>query len=116
MIPQSIEEILSTARNAGASDVHLAAGLPPKMRVNGSLITMDYSRMTPSDTLDILIHIMPQAQRDLLEERGECDFSFSVTGCGRCRANAYKQKGSVAFALHLVDARLRKIWRCRVPL
>ena len=106
MISQSIEEILSAARNAGASDVHLAAGLPPKMRVNGSLITMDYSRMTPSDTLDILIHIMPQVQRDLLEERGECDFSFSVTGCGRCRANAYKQKGSVAFALHLVDFRL----------
>lgn len=102
----SIEEILSAARNAGASDVHLAAGLPPKMRVNGSLLTMDYSRMTASDTLDILIHVMPQVQRDIFEDRGECDFSFSVPGCGRCRANAYKQKGSVAFALHLVDAQL----------
>ncbi|MCI8693444.1 MAG: PilT/PilU family type 4a pilus ATPase [Lachnospiraceae bacterium] len=106
MFSLSIEEILSAARNAGASDVHLAAGLPPKMRVNGLLITMDYSRLTASDTLDILIRVMPQAQRDIFEDRGECDFSFSVPGCGRCRANAYKQKGSVAFALHLVDAQL----------
>ena len=53
MFSLSIEEILSAARNAGASDVHLAAGLPPKMRVNGLLITMDYSRLTASDTLEI---------------------------------------------------------------
>lgn len=110
-----IEEILCAARKAGASDVHLAAGLPPKMRVNGSLVTMDFSRIMPSDTLDILIHVMPQAQRDKFEERGEYDFSFSVPDCGRCRANAYKQKGSVAFALHLVDAQLPSAEDLEIP-
>lgn len=102
----SIEEILRTAREAGASDVHLAAGLPPKMRVNGTLVTMNHSRITPSDTLDILISVMPEVQRQKFEEKGEYDFSFAVPECGRCRANAYKQKGSVAFALHLVDAKV----------
>lgn len=102
----SIEEILRTAREAGASDVHLAAGTPPRMRVNGVLETMNYSRITPSDTLDILISVMPEVQRQRFEERGEYDFSFAVPECGRCRANAYRQKGSVAFALHLVDAKV----------
>lgn len=102
----SIDEILRTAREAGASDVHVAAGLPPKMRVNGTLVTMSHSRITPSDTLDILLRVMPEAQREGFEEHGEADFSFAVAECGRCRANAYKQKGSVAFALHLVDAKI----------
>ncbi len=102
----SIEEILRTAREAGASDVHLAAGTPPRMRVNGVLETMNYSRITSSDTLDILISVMPEVQRQRFEERGEYDFSFAVPECGRCRANAYRQKGSVAFALHLVDAKV----------
>ncbi len=99
----SIEEILCAAREAGASDVHLAAGLPPRMRVNGKLVTMSYPGVRASDALDILVHVMSQAQRESFEEKGEYDFSFSVPGCGRCRANAYRQKGSVAFALHLVD-------------
>lgn len=106
LTPYSIEEILRTAREAGASDVHLAAGTVPRMRVNGALVSMNYSRMNPSDTLDLLIDIMPEGPRAVFEERGEYDFSFTVPGCGRCRANAYKQKGSVAFALHLVDAKL----------
>ncbi len=118
MFSLSIEEILSAARNAGASDVHLAAGLPPKMRVNGLLITMDYSRLTASDTLDILIRVMPQAQRDIFEDRGECDFSFSVPGCGRCRANAISRREAwlSPFIWWMRSSLLRKIWRCRVPL
>ena len=102
----SIEEILRTARENGASDVHVAAGLPPKMRVNGILVTMNHSRITASDTLDILLRVMPDIQREGFEERGEADFSFAVAGCGRGRANAYKQKGSVAFAFHLVDGKV----------
>ena len=46
----TIEEILRAAKEAGASDVHLTVGIPPKMRVNGNLITMDYPRMLPADT------------------------------------------------------------------
>ena len=48
----TIEEILREAKEAGASDVHLTVGIPPKMRVNGDLITMNYSKMLPADTLD----------------------------------------------------------------
>ena len=102
----SIDEILRMAREAGASDVHIAAGLPPRMRVNGILVTMSHSPIAHSDTMNILLGIMPEIQREGFEERGETDFSFAVAGCGRCRANAYKQKGSVAFALHLVDAKV----------
>lgn len=97
-----IEEILREAKEAGASDVHLTVGIPPKMRVNGDLITMNYSKLLPADTLDILIGVMSEAQRERFEERGEYDFSFSIPCCGRFRVNAYKQRGSVAMAFRLV--------------
>lgn len=99
-----IEEILCEARNAGASDVHLVAGMPPKMRIGGALFSMNFPRVTPADTLDILISVMPQALRDRFEERGEYAFSFTLPAGGRCRANAYQQKGSVALALRLIEA------------
>ena len=74
----AIEEILREAKEAGASDVHLTVGIPPRMRVNGNLVTMNHSRMLQSDTLDILLSIISEAQRDRFEGWGEYDFSFSI--------------------------------------
>lgn len=102
----TIEEILRTAKEAGASDVHVTVGVPPKMRVNGKLVTMDYPIMYPTDTLDVLINIMSEYQRDCFEERGEYDMSLSIPNCGRYRVNAYKQRGSVAFAFRVVDTKI----------
>ncbi|MCM1192795.1 MAG: PilT/PilU family type 4a pilus ATPase [Butyrivibrio sp.] len=99
----AIEEILREAGEAGASDVHLTVGVPPRMRVNGKLVTMNnYSGMLQTDTLDILLEIMSETQRERFEGRGEYDFSFSIPDCGRFRVNAYRQRGSVALAFRLV--------------
>lgn len=97
-----IEAILQEANIAGASDVHLTVGSPPRMRVNGNLITMNYSKMLPADTLDILIGVMSEVQRQKFEERGEYDFSFSIPNSGRYRVNAYKQRGGAALAFRLI--------------
>ncbi len=99
-----LEEILCTARRAGASDVHLTAGSPPRMRVRGELMIMEYARLVPAETLDMLLRILPEGQRELFEERGEYDFSCSLVKGGRCRINAYKQRGNVTLVVRLVDA------------
>ena len=102
----NIEDILRVAKDAGASDVHLTVGIPPKMRVYGSLITMDYPKLLPADTLDILISIMTETQRQRFEERGEYDMSFSLPNVGRYRLNAFKQRGSIAMAFRLVGTEI----------
>lgn len=111
----TIEEILREAKEAGASDVHLTVGIPPKMRVNGSLVTMDYPKLLPGDTLDVLIRIMTESQRERFEERGEYDMSFSIPGCGRFRVNVYKQRGSVALAFRLVGISIPTAEELGVP-
>ncbi|MBQ6806878.1 MAG: type IV pilus twitching motility protein PilT [Lachnospiraceae bacterium] len=102
----TIEEIMREAKEAGASDVHITVGIPPKMRVNGKLITMNYPKMMPSDTTEIVLEIMTEVQRNRFEERGEYDMSFSIPELGRYRVNVYKQRGSVALALRLVGTQV----------
>lgn len=99
----SVEEVLTKAKAAGASDVHITVGVPPKMRVNGKLITMDYEKMGPNDTLQAVKDIMTEEQFARFDKRGEYDMSFSIRDVGRYRVNAYKQRGSAALALRLVD-------------
>ncbi len=110
-----IKEIMRKAKEAGASDVHITVGIPPKMRVNGNLITMDYPRLMPADTLEILLNIMTETQREKFEEKGEYDMSFSIPELGRFRVNAYKQRGSVALALRLVETNVKSAKELGVP-
>ncbi len=98
-----IQEVLTKAKEAGASDVHITVGIPPKMRVNGNLITMEeYPKMLPADTLDVVLNITSDAQRTKFEEKGEYDMSFSIPNVGRYRVNIYKQRGSASLAFRLV--------------
>lgn len=98
----TIKEMLKIAKDEGASDLHITVGVPPKMRVNGQLITMDLPRLLPPDT-ELLAHeIMTEKQWSRFEEKGEHDMSFSIPDLGRYRVNAYRQRGSVAIALRLV--------------
>lgn len=102
----SIDVILREAKEAGASDVHLTVGIPPKMRVNGNLITMEHPRIMPPDTMEIVTQIMNPTQKEKFEEKGEYDFSFSIPELGRYRVNVYRQRGSVAMAFRLVGTRI----------
>lgn len=111
----SVEEILSKAKEAGASDVHITVGIPPKMRVNGKLITMDGVKLLPSDTMEIAIHVMNEKQKQHFEEYGEVDMSFAIPGEGRYRVNIYKQRGSIAMAFRLVGTNIPTPQELGVP-
>ncbi len=111
----SIREILQTAWEHKASDVHMTVGIPPKMRVNGTLVTMPYDRMLPADTLEVLKSIMNEKQEEKFEEMGELDFSYSIPDLGRYRVNAYRQRGTVAMALRLVSSEIPSAESLGVP-
>ncbi len=111
----TIEEILTAAKEAGASDVHLTVGIPPKMRVNGNLVTMDFPKMLPADTLDVVLSIMTESQRDRYEEKGEYDMSYAVPNVARYRVNAFKQRGSAALAFRVVSTEIPSPEKLGVP-
>jgi twitching motility protein PilT len=101
-----IEELLRIASEAKASDLHITVGVPPKMRINGELVTMDMERMMPPDTEAIIDQVMNDFQRKKFDELGEWDMSFSVPDLGRYRVNAYRQRGTAAAAFRVVGTKI----------
>lgn len=101
-----LEEVLAAAKEAGASDVHITVGIPPKMRVNGKLVAMEFGKALPEDTKEIAAQIMDESQFDRFLENGEYDMSFSIPHLGRYRVNVFKQRGSCALAFRLVGTRI----------
>lgn len=111
----TIAEMLKIAKDRGASDLHITVGIPPKIRVNGQLIPLDYPRMMPQDTQHILLEIVNDIQYQRFEEKGEIDMSFSIPELGRYRVNAFKQRGTVALALRLVGTEVPSPEELGVP-
>ena len=103
-----LDELLAIARDNEASDLHITVGVPPKMRVNGSLIDMNYPRLLPADTQAIIEQVLTDVHKKAIEEKGEVDFSFSIPQVGRYRVNAYKQRGSLSAAIRLVGTTIPK--------
>ena len=111
----TIEELMIIASKSKASDVHITVGIPPKMRVNGELINMNFPTLMPEDTKNIIGPILDLRHKEILDENGEVDFSFSIQNIGRCRVNVFKQRGSMAAALRLVGTSIPKPEELTIP-
>ena len=111
----TVEQLLMTAKEQGASDVHITVGVPPKMRVNGELLDLDYPRLMPDDCEKIVLSIMNERQLAMFKENGELDFSFSIPQVGRYRVNVFRQRGSVACAMRIVGTEVPKPEQLGVP-
>jgi twitching motility protein PilT len=86
----------------GASDLHVTAGSPPRMRVDNELVKVQTDALTPVDTKTLCYSVMNDAQKLRFEEDLEIDFSFGIRNLARFRANVYMQQGCVAGAFRLV--------------
>ncbi|WP_138859747.1 type IV pilus twitching motility protein PilT [Exiguobacterium mexicanum] len=106
MIHQSIEVILTKAVEQRASDIHLTAGSPPIIRVDGSLITMCDEKVLPLHIESYLKDIMTEEMRGRLEMQRDLDFSFGVPRVSRFRVNAYYQRGTVAIAFRSISGEI----------
>ena len=115
MAMPTLEEILSIAYNAGASDIHITVGLPPIMRLNGHLMKLDYPVLTANDTLELCVNMLKPKQREKFEERGEYDMSVAFPGIGRYRVNVFKQRGCIGIALRTVTTEIPQAEQLGIP-
>lgn len=111
-----ILEILKVATEAGASDVHLTVASPPIMRVNGKLIRMTETKLVPDDTYRIIHQMLSDDQAQMVEKKGELDFSYSSPNLGRFRVNVYKQRNSYSMALRVVALSIPNMDTLKLPM
>ncbi len=101
-----IDKLLQTVVNRNASDLHIAVGQPPVVRVDGRLIRLETKTLTPEDTMSLMKSISPERCQQELQEVGGSDFGFAFGDKGRFRVSIFKERGNVAVALRLIPARL----------
>ncbi len=86
-----IAELLAFSQKNKASDLHISAGLPPMIRVDGDMKRIDLPALDPETVIKMIFDIMNDKQRKLYEENLEVDFSFEIPNVARFRVNAFNQ-------------------------
>lgn len=99
----TLDDILIQARKVGASDVHVSVGIPIKCRVHGTLKNLTDSALTATDTKVLVEQMIPKRLVASFNETGEADFSYAIQNEGRFRVNIFKQRGSLAFVIRLIN-------------
>ena len=111
----SLHALLREMTDKGASDLHITAGSPQQLRVDGSLQPVEGESLSPTETKELCYSILTDQQRLRFEEDKELDLSFGIRGLSRFRANIFVQKGAVAGAFRTIPYRIPSMQDLGLP-
>jgi len=102
----NIDDLLAFGVKHGASDLHLSAGLPPMIRVDGDVRRINLPAMEHKQVHSLIYDIMNDKQRKDFEEYLECDFSFEIPGLARFRVNAFNQNRGAGAVFRTIPTKI----------
>ncbi len=111
----SLRELLEQMVQMGASDLHLTAGSPPVVRVDGKLQRMQHDMLTSDETKKVAYSMLNEKQKLKFEQNWELDFSFGIESMSRFRANVYMQRGNAAVALRQIPYEIKTFEELDLP-
>jgi len=106
MAAMNIQELLNFSVNQGASDLHVTAGMPPLIRVDGDIRRINVDPMDHKEVHALIYEIMNDKQRKGYEEFLESDFSFEIPGLARFRVNAFVQNRGAAAVFRTIPSKV----------
>ncbi|MFB0521932.1 MAG: type IV pilus twitching motility protein PilT, partial [Desulfatiglandales bacterium] len=101
-----IDAFFKLVNEQAASDLHLAAGKQPILRVRGELERVKYKTLDNDTLRAMLYEITPEHKIKIFEETGDVDFAYEIPGLARYRANFFKQKDGVAAVFREIPNRI----------
>jgi len=111
-----IDDLLRTAIERKASDLHLKVGNYPCLRVDGDLQPITESpRVSPEDMLNMAFSMMSNRQKQRFKETADLDLAYGVAGLGRFRVNVFQQRGNVGLVLRVIPTKIRTIEELALP-
>jgi twitching motility protein PilT len=111
----NLRDLLQEMINKKASDLHITAGVPPQLRVDGDIMGIDSDPLTPEDTLQITYSVLNEEQQKRFEAEKELDFSFGVKGLSRFRANVFLQRGVTSLAIRQIPYEIKSFRELGLP-
>lgn len=110
-----MDELLAVLWEVQGTDLILAAGSPPRIRVSGKLVQVpDTAKLFPHDTETLLRPLLNEEQWRKFQG-GDLDFSFTWRNLARIRGNAFQQRGSIAIALRMMPSVIPSLDKLGVP-
>ncbi len=110
-----IAELLAFSVKNGASDLHLSAGLPPMIRVDGDIRRINVPPMEHKEVHQMVYDIMSDKQRKDFEEFFETDFSFEIKGLARFRVNAFNQNRGAGAVFRTIPSKILTMEDLKCP-
>ncbi len=110
-----ISQLLAFSVKNGASDLHLSAGLPPMIRVDGDVRRINVPAMEHKEVHSMIYDIMNDSQRKSYEEFLETDFSFEIPKLARFRVNAFNQKRGAAAVFRTIPSEILTLEQLGAP-
>ncbi len=112
----TLDGLLRTATEAGASDLHVKAGSYPMMRVHGTLLpASEERRLERDDTQAMVDSILSPSQQEKFKERLDLDLAYSVPGLGRFRCNVFQQRGTLGLVARIISTKVHTIDELGLP-
>ena len=110
-----IGDLLTKGVELGCSDLHLSAGMPPLMRIDGDMQRIKAPEMEHKDVYSMVYDIMNDKQRKDFEEFLECDFSFEIPNVARFRVNAFNQNRGAAAVFRTIPSEILSLETLNAP-
>ncbi len=112
-----IDELLHlvVSKGGAASDLHIAVGLPPVLRLDGKLVQANYDPFTPQTSQRMVYDILTDEQIQKFESTFELDFSYALGRAARFRVNVFRDKGTVASAFRIIPTKIPTIQDLALP-
>jgi len=110
-----IGELLAFGEKNGSSDLHLSAGVPPMIRVDGDMRKINVPVLTHTEVHDMVYDIMNDKQRKDFEEFWECDFSFEIPNLARFRVNAFNQNRGAGAVFRTIPSEIMSLEDLKCP-
>jgi twitching motility protein PilT len=101
-----IDDLLRAMHEKGASDLHIAVGIPPIIRVDGALVPIPYEKVSPQIAQRLIYDILTDEQIQRFETDMELDFSYQLARIARFRVNVFRDKGNCAMAFRQIPQKI----------
>ncbi len=111
----SMEELEQLCVDEGASDLHIRVGLPPMLRIHGSLTPLDCDPLTPDDTIALMHSITTEEERAEVEKDGGADFAISYKDLARFRVSVFRERAHIGIVLRQIPNTILTLKQIGLP-
>ena len=112
----NLSDFMMQVIELNASDLHMTAGLPPMMRLNGVLKPIrGYRKLFPQDMQELIYAILTQKQREIFEDKLELDLSYQLPGKARFRVNVFRQRDALGAVMRLIPFGIKTVEDLGLP-